>query len=394
MKYTLGWLALIVFSVAAHATNVLKDVQTSVDKNAFVTDLMFAEPVDADNLNVDFVNHLLQINIPAASIAKAKTNHINKAPVKSVYTYQLKADEVRSRIILDKGQEAKAFESAVEVVKNGNHLQIRVNHVFKQEPAQVSKTLPVIPPKALEASIDDQLRAKAEADKALAPVTGSSTAELPAPAPESATVLVAAPAASVSTASADSLSTSAATQVRKTVEASGTGVATTVVEKEKAVPVLGIVGTQSKNDQEAFHKMLMAIGIVALMGGGLLFALKKWGKASSKLKDTAQIKVLTQHHLGPKKSLAIIRVAGESILIGVTDQNISMIKSLALIDDEFPEQLPSQFTDAIREVEEPRLSIPVKKQSVTEEDDEFAASGLSELKGLIANRLKDMRALQ
>ena len=45
--------------------------------------------------------------------------------------------------------------------------------------------------------------------------------------------------------------------------------------------------------------------------------------------------------------MAIIRVAGESILIGVTDSHISMIKSLSLIDDEVPSEVPQKFAEVM-----------------------------------------------
>lgn len=89
-----------------------------------------------------------------------------------------------------------------------------------------------------------------------------------------------------------------------------------------------------------------AFGAFAILGamifGAWLLIRRTKGK-NSFLKQAPQIKVLGQHHLGPRKSLAIIRVAGESILIGVTDHNISMIKSLSLLDEEVPHDVPTSF---------------------------------------------------
>ena len=81
-------------------------------------------------------------------------------------------------------------------------------------------------------------------------------------------------------------------------------------------------------------KMVVSFGVVALMLGAAYYFIRKYSTANKTgPKSNMQIKVLSQHYLGPKKSLAIVRVAGESILIGVTDQNISMIKALSLLDD-------------------------------------------------------------
>ena len=87
----------------------------------------------------------------------------------------------------------------------------------------------------------------------------------------------------------------------------------------------------------------IAIAVPLGVAVALFLIAKFWSKRKTGLKQHHQIKVLTQYALGPKKSLAIIRVAGESILIGVTEQNISMIKSLSLIDDELPDMAPQHF---------------------------------------------------
>lgn len=368
MKFAFTCLALLIASAQAHANNTLKDVQTSFDKDTFVADLSFAEDFNEDNLTVDFINNYLQVDLPNSSLekSKSKTNHVNQDLVTSVYTYQVNSDLLHSRIILKKGLQAKNYQTAVEVVRDGKHVQIRLKQA-KTGHEQISKTLPVIPPKALEQAgeiLDDQIQKAALVIKPSEPAKAANDVALP-----EKTVQVGEPAKAAAPPSAAS-------------------------EKEKSVPVLSVVGTQTKSDQDAFRKMLMAVGIVAMMAMGLMFALRRWSGKNTKLKDSAKIKVISQHHLGPKKSLAIIHVAGESMLIGVTEQNISMIKSLALIDDEIPDQLPPHFGEALRHVEEPKLSIPIKSRHIADEEDEFSASGLSEIKGLISTRLKDMSALR
>lgn len=132
-------------------------------------------------------------------------------------------------------------------------------------------------------------------------------------------------------------------------------------------------------------KMLVSFVVVGLMLGTAYYFIRKYSTANkSGSKSNMQIKVLSQHFLGPKKSLAIIRVAGESILIGVTDQNISMIKALSLMDDELPQVLPKNFEDALLE----------KNEAMTEienMEDEFSFAGL---KTTVAQKLKSMRSLQ
>jgi len=146
---------------------------------------------------------------------------------------------------------------------------------------------------------------------------------------------------------------------------------------------------------------LLTLSILGVVGGGAYFILRKYAVPRAS-KHQTQIKVLQQHYLGPKKSLAIVRVAGESILIGVTENNISMIKSLSLMDDEVPEATPSNFGNTFKEqitsedfIEDSTRSKEQNKNSKSsfniEAEEEFAISGI---KDIVSKRLKGMRSIR
>ncbi|MGE3758789.1 MAG: flagellar biosynthetic protein FliO, partial [Pseudobdellovibrionaceae bacterium] len=117
--------------------------------------------------------------------------------------------------------------------------------------------------------------------------------------------------------------------------------------------------------------------------------IKKWSGKVGKSPKQTQIKVLTQHYLGPKRSLAIVRVAGESVLIGVTDHNISMIKSLALLDEEIPEEVPENFNKAMLGTGATRVNFSDAMTGDVEEGAEEFSIGT--VKDVIRSRLKGMR---
>jgi flagellar protein FliO/FliZ len=96
-----------------------------------------------------------------------------------------------------------------------------------------------------------------------------------------------------------------------------------------------------------------------------------------------QIKVLSQHHLGPKKSLAIIHVAGESMLVGITDNNISMIKSLSLIDDEVPADMPNTFGQTMAK------KANEAQPMIDDLDEEFSFAGVTDT---VSKKIKSMRS--
>lgn len=149
---------------------------------------------------------------------------------------------------------------------------------------------------------------------------------------------------------------------------------------ESEIPVLTKVRTEKVEAKSPWSRLLLSLGVIAIVAVGLIQTAKWWQKRSHVNTDTNKIRVLNQHFLGPRKSLAIIRVAGETILIGVTDQNISHIKTLALLEgDDLPAEVPKNFANELQ-----------KKEDEKEEESE---SAWSSIRDRVSTKIKDMRPL-
>jgi flagellar protein FliO/FliZ len=159
-------------------------------------------------------------------------------------------------------------------------------------------------------------------------------------------------------------------------------------KKESEIPLTLDAPKKAEEDSHPLFKVLLVISMMGMVGTGAYIFLRKYSKTNFALGKTNQIKIITQHHLGPKKSLAIIRVAGESILIGITDQNINMIKSLSLLDDEVPEATPHHFSEVFTGGASHGA---VAMNDVQDEDEEFSIRGV---KDAVSKKLKGMRSLQ
>lgn len=153
---------------------------------------------------------------------------------------------------------------------------------------------------------------------------------------------------------------------------------------EELIPLKLNENSKSNSTESTSQKITLTIGLLIFMVGAGYYCFKRFVFNNKTERFNRQIKILSQHYLGPKKSLAIIRVAGESILIGVTDQNISMIKSLALLDDEVPNELPKNFQDNMQNAIDP-------KKSQDLDADEFSVENLSTT---ISQKIKSMRNIQ
>jgi len=158
---------------------------------------------------------------------------------------------------------------------------------------------------------------------------------------------------------------------------------------EDQIPLKIESSAKAADNQSQAGKLVLTLAVLVGMLGTAFYFIRKYSFSNKVSKSNLNIKILTQHHLGPKKTLAVVRVAGESILIGVTDHNISMIKSLSLIDDEIPlESGPEDFAQALNG--QPSAAASHEMNSDLIEDD-FSFSGI---KTSVTQKLKSMRNFQ
>ena len=181
----------------------------------------------------------------------------------------------------------------------------------------------------------------------------------------------------------------------KEAPASSTSAVKSAAVPESAIPVSIEKKDEKKASGDPIQRALFGAVALAAALGAVVFAMKKYAKRGGGLKQNAKIQVLGQHYLGPKKSLAIVHVAGESILIGVTDNNISLIKTLALIDDEVPTHLPNTFDGAMEDDEAfddydaapSRAREAARPAPQTDDYGNFAMRGLNEIRDVVSGRI-------
>ncbi len=157
----------------------------------------------------------------------------------------------------------------------------------------------------------------------------------------------------------------------------------TVKLAEDQIPLALAAETKTAEVNNPMTKALGSAAIVMILLAASYYYVRKYKTSNTINKSSMQIKVLTQHYLGPKKSLAIVHVAGESMLIGITDTNISMIKSLSLIDDEVPADMPKTFSESMKKT-------AGQTEKITDElDEEFSFAGVTDT---VSKKIKSMRS--
>lgn len=75
-------------------------------------------------------------------------------------------------------------------------------------------------------------------------------------------------------------------------------------------------------------KTFGALAVVLTVLIGVAFALKHWGRKFATGTDKAWIRVVERRYLGPKHSLLLVRVAEETLLLGLSPQGLSYLTSV------------------------------------------------------------------
>lgn len=153
---------------------------------------------------------------------------------------------------------------------------------------------------------------------------------------------------------------------------------------EDQIPLkIGEKGLKSASSQP-LSRMLIGLVAIGLVLGSLVII----GRNVNRKRLGAQfnhdsITVVSQKYLGPKRNLTLVRVSGEYLLLGVTDNNISLIKTLAVVDDEIPALTPNNFSDAVK-------SMSAKADGfddmIGDVEDSFAVSSLNDVKKMFKKR--------
>jgi flagellar protein FliO/FliZ len=274
--------------------------------------------------------------------------------------------------------------------------KVQVAAEAAEPPADV---IEIVAPQSLDTPADE---VQAEADNtvqealnaALTDETMKIPSRLPAEAKPSTDNSVGVMASTTSGASASATSSTSISEASTAIAASNAMPAANLSAmsganaKESEIPVLSKAVAKTKSEGSPYPRVLFSFLIIGIVAGGLVYFGRWYSKSTKKSADNNRIRVLNQHFFGPKKSLAIVRVAGETVLIGITDQNISLLKSLSLLDEELPEATPAHFATAMTTADRAATS-NVKAQATGDEGpDEFL---IGNIRDKISAKLKGMR---
>lgn len=199
----------------------------------------------------------------------------------------------------------------------------------------------------------------------------------------------------------------------KNLDEKSTAISEKSIAKEAEIPLSLEATKKVVTTESTYFRIMMVIALLGILASGVWILVRK-NKFKNIKRNKNEIKILAQHYLGPKKSLAVVRVAGESILVGVTDTHINMLKTLSLMDDELPEVTShnfkseldvrmnhgqdenqnTQYESAVSTTYNRKSQVTAnansKSTSNSDDIDEFSIRGI---KDLVSTKLKNMRSI-
>lgn len=112
--------------------------------------------------------------------------------------------------------------------------------------------------------------------------------------------------------------------------------------KKANFPIVG--GFGSPDIYSSFFKMILALGVVLALLFISLYIFKRFlGKKMGIKGQKQDIRVITNAYIGSKKSIALVEVSGEKIVVGITPNHITMLTRLGK-DGEFKDILKEQIS--------------------------------------------------
>lgn len=120
-------------------------------------------------------------------------------------------------------------------------------------------------------------------------------------------------------------------------------ITSSAIPEEKSLP---LAGAGDSGLYGPFFKMIMVLGVMVSLLVGLLYLFKKFSWKKIGITDqNCSIRVVTSAYVGPKKSIALVDIGGERIVVGITPDHISFLTRLGR-EGEFKDILKGQiYTD-------------------------------------------------
>jgi flagellar biogenesis protein FliO len=323
----------------AFATSTLKQVQVS---NGSQIDLLFDSKVSKNQIKTEFFNDVIQISLTDVSVYPAKISSVSGGNITKIFAYQYAPKLVRCRLSV-KGR-AESYKDKIQLVSSagGGGKMITVRLDGGTTAATTDQVVTQASRAQTKQQVDSGAKNEAKADAPAKIDDADEKALLDR-------VMKNAPVQAAVAAERPQEKAQERAQEKYGDKALDFEKSSPFSNRSENRPLAG--GKPLPSPMNALGKLAFVVGLFALLAWGFKkfwkdradssiasasplkqglmtsisqFARKNLGKNSKKM-----IEVVSTHHLGPKKSIAVVRVAGRMLVLGITDDSINLITQMS-----------------------------------------------------------------
>lgn len=276
----------------------------------YAVDFAFSSPVSKEDVAVDFQRNFIQVSLKNVSAYPARTEKLSHSLLEKVFTYQYQPDLARARILLKVPANSLEGESRWEVTPQG----LRI--VVKGGTETIAAATPV--KKEIKA-VKDTVKVKSAATKAApaAPATPAASED-----PEDALVVKQIleeskkPLTEIAVTKKAESSAAITNTEEQPIFAAQTNAAIEQTNKAKTSPIARVIAS-----------LLLVVGVIG--AGAIAYRRFVLGRGMPFQRSANRmIEMITTQSLGPKRSVAIIRVLDQYMVVGMSGDNMNLLANL------------------------------------------------------------------
>jgi flagellar biogenesis protein FliO len=248
-------------------------------------DIALSEKIDADNVTVEFDRNFIQVSMKGVSAYPARTESINEGALEKVFTYQYQPDLARARVLLKTMASTVKGRSSWKLTSDGLRLTVRPDTATVQTVSDVVKNKSA---SASGSSTDKD-------DERIVQEILSESKNGPTPKPVEAAPLVA---------------------EKKAVGEDQTLFPPKVIDDKP----------KEGSATRIFASLLLVIGVI----GACAVAFRRFalGKGMPFQRQARVIETIATQGIGPKRSVAVIKVLDQYMVIGMAGDSMTMLANL------------------------------------------------------------------
>lgn len=336
LGFIMVWVGLAPAAQPLSSYNFLQDVSVGRQGGDLQIQLKFRKP-PAHFDGPQFFKKSIQMDFPQAYVSPSKQYFdTGDERVRQVYISQFDPKRLRLRLIL--GKAVEGLQDLTEVEQVGRILKIRIRQATPEPSGMIEPT-----PEDLESLLERASRIQASVPAPPPQRTVSITADsgtgapvrpsVKSPAPAQANPLPGSHSPEKVTGSYKTASSPTLDEVLKKEPVKKTTSSQPLHLKTQKAGILDFGPQASEGKLDLFSASLKMVYTLVLVLG-LMFVLfhlfKKFGLKNSVFGGEGKpIKVLSTGFLAPRKSIALVEVAGDVLVIGISNDQISLLGNVA-----------------------------------------------------------------